>query len=297
MPFAPQPQVPLAPLTTWKIGGPAEWYAEPATRAELVDALHWARERQLPVRWLGRGSNLLVADSGVPGLVIGMRSFEQKRVERPDESVLVVSAGLSLAKLSKLVAQAGFAGYEFFVGIPGTVGGAVVMNAGYGPQDERQTSNRCVAVEVVDTNGVYDWCPYTDFHPRYRYTDLIGGELLVVGARFVLSERGDRKQIQTETAAQHAMRKEKQPLARPTSGSIFAASQGTPAAVYIDQCGLKGLRVGGAVVSEKHANWIENVGGATAADVEDLVGQIQAQVEQRFKIRLHPEIQRLPQVR
>jgi UDP-N-acetylmuramate dehydrogenase len=287
-------RVPLAGYTTWRIGGAAEYFAEPADCSQLSSLLAWARRRQLAVTLLGRGSNVLVADAGIGGLVISMRGFRATDLEvNASGGMLTAGAGVSLPRLAKAAAAAGYGGYEFFIGIPGSVGGAVVMNAGFGPGDERQTANRCVAVELMDRSGCRNWVPYADLHPDYRYSDLQARDDLVVAARFTLSQRADKEQIRAETARHLAMRKATQPLTRPTAGSVFAACAGTPAAIYIDQCGLKGERCGGAVISPKHANWIENLGGATAADVEALIALIKQRVHAAHGVRLHEEVRRL----
>lgn len=291
----PERQVPLAPLTTWRIGGPAEWYASPETESQLREALVWAAERQLPVHILGRGSNVLIPDEGLKGLVISLRSFARELwafSEAPEGGgFLEVSAGMFLPRLAKVVAGLNFAGYEFYIGIPGTVGGAVVMNAGFGPGDERQTANRCTEIRLMDRDGAAAWRAYSDFEPLYRETRLTDGEHIVVAARFALREVSTKDAIRAVTAEHLAMRKARQPLTRPTAGSVFkGTAEGVPAAVYIDHCGLKGTRKGGAMISRKHANWIENLGGATAADVRDLIRHVQAVVNRQEGIRLEPEV-------
>ncbi|MGC9450670.1 MAG: UDP-N-acetylmuramate dehydrogenase [Oceanipulchritudo sp.] len=294
----PQRMVPLAPLTTWKIGGPAEWFALPEDESQLMDALGWARSRQLPVTVLGRGSNVLIADEGIRGLVICLRGYARGEIRieptLAGEAVLEVSAGLSLPRLSKVVAQHGYGGYEFYIGIPGTVGGAVVMNAGYGPGDARQTASLCREVRAIHLDGEGEWRPYRDFHPVYRHTDLVGSDRIVTAARFSLKDKSTREQIRAETARHLAMRKEKQPLTRPTAGSVFKGTpEGVPAAVYIDRCGLKGLTVGGAMVSPKHANWIENTGSATSRDVVELMERVRALVLEKEGVELEAEVRYL----
>jgi UDP-N-acetylmuramate dehydrogenase len=296
--MSPEPErnVPLAPRTTWKIGGPADWYLEPGSEVELRAGLTWARDRGLPVRILGRGSNVLISDAGLRGLVICLRAYRKaEAVVRAGSgggpSLLEASAGVSLPRLAKIVAKEGYGGYEFYIGIPGTVGGAVVMNAGFGPGDERQTANRCEAVQVMEPGGEPEWRPYTDFRPVYRHTDLVGSGTVVLAARFALRERAEQAAIRAATAEHLAMRREKQPLTRPTAGSVFKGTKdGVPAAVLIDRCGLKGLVVGGARVSPKHANWIENTGGATAADVRELIQQVRERVRAETGVDLEPEV-------
>jgi UDP-N-acetylmuramate dehydrogenase len=282
-------------LTTWKIGGPAEWLWLPESEEELIEALLWAREKKQPVSILGRGSNVLVADEGLKGLVICLREMDPRtfrfQPEGEGRGILEVSSGMSLPRLSKVAAQQGFGGFEFYIGIPGTVGGAVTINAGYGPGDERQTANRCTEVRTVSLDGEACWRPYKDYNPVYRHSDLIGTNLIVTAARFALAEPSTRKAIRIETAQHLAMRHERQPLTRPTAGSVFkGTADGTPAAVYIDRCGLKGYQVGGAIISPKHANWIVNTGTATATDVLALIEHVQAVVRERESVELEMEV-------
>lgn len=290
MAFVPQRAVDLAPLTTWRIGGAAEYYAAPETIEALLEAVQWAREEGLPMRVIGRGSNILVSDAGLPGLTLSTRAMgrEEPRIE---EGSFVVPAGYLLPKLAKFAANSGFTGYEFYIGIPGTVGGAVYMNAGFGPADERQTANRCVEVQVLGVDGQSQAVPYADLRPRYRHTDLIDTDAVILGARFQVGPAASPEMIRTNTEAHLAMRRERQPFARPTAGSVFKATpDGTPAAVHIDALGLKGLTCGGAMVSPKHANWIENTGGATAAEVRELIAVVQETVQASTGIMLEPEV-------
>ncbi|NBD37230.1 MAG: UDP-N-acetylmuramate dehydrogenase [Verrucomicrobia bacterium] len=298
MAFRPERDVPLAPLTTWKIGGPAEWYAAPRTREDLLAALAWAKTEGCPLTILGRGSNVLLPDEGLSGLTVVLRHYAPETVlhgEAGDGSRLFeTGAGFSLPRLAREAAAAGYGGYSFYIGIPGTVGGAVVMNAGFGPGDERQTAHRCEEVEALRPGEAPRWRPYADFGPTYRHTALIGSDAVVLTARFRFRERASAESLRQATAEHLAMRKRMQPLTRPTAGSVFkGTSEGQPAGRLIDEAGLKGLRIGGAVVSEKHANWIENHGGATAADVRALIVRIQERVQARTGIFLEPEVRML----
>ncbi|MEX0330182.1 MAG: UDP-N-acetylmuramate dehydrogenase [Puniceicoccaceae bacterium] len=295
MEHLPEQNIPLAPLTTWKIGGPAEWFAMPQTEAELLQALAWAKGQELPLHILGRGSNVLIADAGLKGLVICLRQMDSSdhslSKDPSGKTIIEVSAGMSLPRLSKVVAGEGFGGYEFYIGIPGTVGAAVAINAGYGPGDERQTANRCTEVRTVSLEGEAEWQPYADFHPVYRHTDLLDSSRIVTAARFALEQVSTREAIREETAIHLAMRHERQPLTQPTAGSVFkGTAEGVPAAVLIDRCGLKGHRIGGAMVSLKHANWIENADNATAADVLALMEQVQSVVREKEGVELEPEV-------
>lgn len=291
----PQENVILAPLTTWKIGGPAQYLWSPESEPELVAALGWAKQRNHPVHILGRGSNVLVSDEGIKGLVISLKQMTDSGahfISNPDGTgSLEVSAGISLPRLSKIAAEHGFTGYEFYIGIPGTVGGAVTVNAGYGPGDERQTANRCVEVRTLSGSGELSWYPYAHFNPVYRHSELLDSDYIVTAARFALKYRATSRQIRQQTAMHLELRRQRQPLSRATAGSVFKGTpQGIPAAVFIEQCGLKGTTIGGASISEKHANWIENHGSATANDVRQLIQLVQQQVKKRTGIELEPEV-------
>lgn len=284
--------MPLAPLTTWRIGGQAQWLVEPEREA-CIDALRAARARGLPHWFLGRGSNILVADAGLPGLVLMTRNTLQGL--HREGSFLVAEAGVSLPRLAKAAAAEGFVGYEFLIGIPGTVGGAVVMNAGFKPGDPRDTRALLAEVEVLEGDGSTRWISRNALQAGYRSTCLQDEpERFVLRARFRLSTPGEPEHIRAITREHLLARKRTQPLTRPTAGSIFRATRdGVPAAVLIDQAGLKGAAEGGAIVSHKHANWIENLEGATAADIIALVRLIRERVHKLYGVFLQPEIRYL----
>ncbi len=287
--------VPLARFCTWRIGGLARFLAEPTVDA-LPELLDWARDRSLPVCIIGRGSNILVDDSGFPGLVILTRSIWQE-LERVGDH-LVCGAGVPLPRLSKAAAAEGFSGYEFLIGIPGTVGGAVFMNAGFGPGDPRDTKSILAGVDLLMPDARIVQRSVAELKMDYRYSVLQEtprDEMppIVLRARFRLEVPGDEASIREETRKHLADRKAKQPLTRPTAGSVFRASDGIPAAIHIDRAGLKGYQIGDAQVSPKHANWIENLGCATASDVRNLITHIQATVQDRFGVHLHPEIREI----
>lgn len=290
MAFEPEKAVSLAPLTTWRIGGSAEYFGMPKTSDAFIEAVEWGRREGFAITLLGRGSNCLVADCGLRGLTLSTRMLGRDLVVRRGD-LLEVSAGYFLPSLAKAVAELGFTGYEFYIGIPGTVGGAVFMNAGFGPTDERQTANRCVEVCLLSTAGEMEWVPYEGLQPRYRQTVLEKTRDIVVAARFRLVEEASPQEIRATTAEHLAMRRQRQPFTRPTAGSVFKAdTDQTPAAVWIDKAGLKGFSIGSAMVSRKHANWIENTGSATAAEVRQLIEHVQTTVFERFEVRLFPEV-------
>jgi len=283
--------VPLAPLTTWRIGGPARWYLEPR-REEVRPALEWARDSGVPVVVLGRGSNVLVDSAGLDALVLCTRSA-LTNLEREGD-LLVADAGVPLPKLAKRAADEGYSGFEFLAGIPGTVGGGVVINAGLTAFRPREISQVLEAVEIVDRDLRVRRLAASDIEPAYRQTNLLGADAFVLRAWFRLTDRGDATAIREATQAHLAERRRKQPLDRATAGSTFTQPPGGRAAGwYIERSGLKGLRVGGAEVSAKHANWIENGGGATSDDVKALIGEIQRRVAERFGVSLQREVRYL----
>ncbi|MES2707676.1 MAG: UDP-N-acetylmuramate dehydrogenase [Verrucomicrobiota bacterium] len=280
--------VPLAPFTTWKIGGPARWLAEPSG-AELAPLLSWAQEEEVPVWFLGRGSNVLIPDAGLPGLVILTRN-SLCGLSRVGDHIHAES-GVSLMRLSKFAASEGFRGFEFMIGIPGTVGGALAVNAGLTVFRPRDMSSVTEDFEVITLRGVRETLSMGDVHACYRHTDLLDGGRFVASARFRLEETGDPAVISRETLEHLHERKRKQPLDKPTAGSTFkSVPEGKGAGFYVEQAGLKGFRIGAAQVSNKHANWIENLGGATAADVRELISVIQSRVSAETGVRLDPEV-------
>jgi UDP-N-acetylmuramate dehydrogenase len=252
-----------APVTTKKVGGPAEFFVEPRTPEELAAVFAAARECDLPVRYLGSGANLLVRDPGVRGAVIHLRHFGRR-------DGLHVGAGYNLARLCKETASEGLAGLEVLAGVPATVGGAVRMNAG-GKHGEIASSVRYV--DVMTPAGEIRRLSREQVGFRYRRTSLDGA--IVIAAGFELRpEDGVR-------ARYDAVMEEKrraQPLGTHNAGCMFKNPPGGQAGRMIDECGLKGERSGGAHVSRKHANFIVNDGGATAADVLRLIDLIRSRV-------------------
>lgn len=279
---------PLAPYTTWKIGGAARWLAEP-TIEEVPELVNWANEKGIPIYFLGRGSNVLIDDSGLPGLVILTRN-SMTHLYREDNQI-VAGSGVFLPKLSKLAAREGFSGFEFLIGIPGTVGGALVLNAGLTVFRPREMVAVVKNFDVLNPDGSIETLTMQDVNVGYRQTDLLDGRRFILQARFRLEEEGNSEEILRQTFEHLAERKRKQPLDMPTAGSTFRSPPGSKGAGwYIERAGLKGLQIGAARVSPVHANWIENLGGATSADVRQLIEHIQSKVKASMGINLEPEI-------
>ena len=275
---------PLARHTSWRVGGPARRYYEPADLADLCAFLA-SLPADEPVFWLGLGSNLLVRDGGIAATVIALAGALD-RLQEPEPGVVEAEAGVPCAKVAKAAGRAGLTGAEFFAGIPGTMGGALAMNAGaFGGE----TWGVVESVQTMDRRGALRWRPPTDYVVGYRSVQGPPGEWFTAARlRFV---PGSGEAAGARVRALLRRRSETQPTGVPSGGSVFRNPPGDHAARLIEQCGLKGRRRGGAVVSEKHANFIVNAGGATAADIEGLMVEVQAVVARVTGVALAPEVQ------
>lgn len=281
---------PLSRHTTFRIGGPAALMALPGRMEEVRTVLKTAAELDVAPFFLGNGSNLLAADEGYPGFVVKLAGeFEEICFCPAPEGgtpQLTVGGAALLSALSKTALHWGLTGLEFAGGIPGSVGGAVTMNAGaYGGE----ISQSLLWVCAVDRRGEERNFRASECGFGYRRSIFSGGEFLILEALFRL-EPGEPEAIKTRMEELAARRREKQPLEFPSAGSMFKRPPGHFAAALIDQCGLKGLTVGGAQVSEKHAGFVVNRGGATCADVLELVRQVKGRVLQQTGVELEMEV-------
>jgi UDP-N-acetylmuramate dehydrogenase len=283
--------VSLQEFTTWRVGGPAEWFAEPADGAQLIALARWARERQLPLRVIGAGSNLLIADQGLAGLTVCIRRLQGSRVDG-ESGVVEAEAGEPIPTLARKVARAGLHGLEWAVGIPGTVGGAAVMNAG---AQGGCTAEWLDSVLVLDPSGSGESLRLraTDLDFDYRHSRLQQEPLLVLSARFQLEPGHDPAAVSARTSANLHSRTSTQPYQQPSCGSVFRNPEPEKAGRLVESLGLKGTRIGGAEVSPLHANFIVNTGGATAADIDALIKLVRQRVWESTGIDLHPEVKRL----
>ncbi len=281
-----KPQVPVATLTSFRVGGPAQWYVAPQNLEALQASFEWAKGSGLAVTTLGAGSNLLVSDRGLPGLVIGTRHLRHTQFNL-DTGEVWAGAGQPLPRLAWQAAALGLQGLEWAVGIPGTVGGAVVMNAG--------AHSSCVADILVDTqllspSGILETLTPQQLGYSYRTSVLQGNERLVTQATFKLQPGADPAKVMATTTHHLNQRRTHQPYHLPSCGSVFRNPNPYKAGWLIEQTGLKGYQIGAAQVAQLHANFILNCGGATASDVFHLIRYIQQQVEQRWSVWLEPEV-------
>jgi UDP-N-acetylmuramate dehydrogenase len=282
-------QVPLAGLTSYRVGGPAEWYITPRSIEDLQAGLEWANSQNLPITLLGAGSNLLVSDHGILGLVISTRYLRQTKFD-PETGQVTASAGEPIARLAWQAAERGWQGMEWAVGIPGTVGGAIVMNAG--------AHKFCIADILVKTQVLspknftnsFEDLSVQDLGYSYRTSILQGDPRLVTQATFQLRPGADPAEVIAATEKDLEQRRNTQPYNLPSCGSVFRNPLPHHAAWLIEQTGLKGYQIGGAQVAERHANFIVNCGGATANDIFELMRHIQQQVEEHWSIYLKPEV-------
>lgn len=276
---------PMARHTSFQIGGPAEVMAFPKNTGELSEILNKSALLDCKVAILGAGTNILAPDSGLSGLVICLKDC-LGGMEKLDESRIRVSAGVTMAKAAVFAASKNLGGMEFAHGIPGTVGGGVYMNAGaYGGE----IKDICESVDVMLPDGTL--CTYSademDF--SYRHSRLEEENGIVVSAVFVLTPKPEAE-VREQMQELLKKRKASQPLEYPSAGSAFKRPVGGYAAALIDQAGLKGFRIGGAAVSQKHAGFVVNLDHATAADVLELLRQVADQVYDKSGIRLEPEV-------
>jgi UDP-N-acetylmuramate dehydrogenase len=274
----------LSRFTTIGTGGPARWFARPETMEQLVETLAWARGREAAVAVVGLGSNLLVHDDGIDALVVKLGG-ELASVQVEDD-VLVAGGGAPNAVCLHRARGAGLAGFEFASAIPGTAGGGVRMNAGaYG----REWRDVMIEAVVVDADG-----PRTlaveELGLSYRHSSLAPGSV-VASVRFQL-ERSDEAAVKARVADLLAQRKATQPTNKRTFGSVFKNPPGElGAGQMIEECGLKELRIGGALISPRHANFIENAGDATSDDCIGLMAEARRRVRERFGVELEHEVQ------
>lgn len=279
-------QEPLSAHTTFRIGGPARWFLCPKTAEEAGDILKICGEKGVTPFFFGNGSNILAADGGYDGVVLSSARLDSLS-RRGGE--IVAGSGVSLAKLARFAAENALTGLEFAQGIPGSVGGGVRMNAGaYGGE----LKNTVAWVEALDKTGEKRRISPAECDFSYRHSIFCREPLFITAACFAL-QPGEPAEIHAAMEDFARRRRDKQPLNYPSAGSTFKRPEGYFAAALIDQCGLKGLRIGGAQVSEKHAGFVVNVDNATAADVLAVMEEVKKRVAARTGVTLEAEVELL----
>lgn len=276
-------QEPMKKHTTFRVGGPAEYYMIPK-RDEIEALIRLCNHYNIPFLIIGNGSNLLVSDRGIRGAVIEIGK-EMDEIQIEGERI-VVQAGAFLSKTAHRAMKESLTGMEFAAGIPGCVGGAVTMNAGaYGGEIKDILS----CVTILTKEGEVKKLSAKELELSYRHSIISAKEYIVLDAEFVL-KKGEREQIESRMEELKEKRVEKQPLEYPSAGSTFKRPEGYFAGKLIMDAGLRGFQVGGAAVSEKHCGFVINRGDATAADIYQLIQEVQKEVSRRFGVKLEPEV-------
>ena len=277
--------LPMSRLTSFRIGGPAACAAFPKTEEELSGLLRICAENGVKPVILGAGTNVLAPDAGMEALVIVLKDALEG-MEQISDTCIRVMAGVTMSRAAVFAAGLSLGGLEFAHGIPGTVGGGVYMNAGaYGGE----IKDVCTRVRIMELTGEARWITGEEAAFSYRHSAIEDNPWIVVAAEFELTPRPE-EEVWAKMKELIGKRRASQPLDLPSAGSAFKRPVGGYAAALIDQTGLKGFRVGGAAVSEKHAGFVVNLGGATAADVQELLRQVSDRVFDRTGIRLEPEV-------
>lgn len=279
---------PMSAHTTFRIGGPADYFVVPEDAASLGRGVALCRAEGVDYFIAGNGSNLLVGDGGYRGVVFHIcHTMDDVAYEEKGTELLVeAGAGVMLSSLARQVSSKGYTGFEYATGIPGTLGGGVTMNAGaYGGE----ISDNLLWAELMDETGAVLRLERDRLKLSYRHSVMMEQPLVVLRAGFSFT-KGDAMAITEKVAELSRSRKEKQPLEYPSAGSTFKRPEGYFAGKLIQDCGLKGFRVGDAMVSEKHSGFVINVGHATAADVMTLIRHVQQEVDRQFCVRIEPEV-------
>ncbi|SMB96422.1 UDP-N-acetylmuramate dehydrogenase [Desulfonispora thiosulfatigenes DSM 11270] len=269
--------------TTWHIGGPADLLFNPQDIDDLKKALIFAGNNNLEITIVGAGSNILVKDTGIRGLVICVNSLNKWKMEN---NYLVVEPGLTLPFMSYIAAKEGLAGLEFASGIPGSIGGAVLMNAG---AHGRQMSDVVKGINVMDYTGKIISLANKDIGFDYRSTKLKNKTCIITSIKLRL-EKDDPEKVKENMNIYQEFRRNKQPINYPNAGSVFKNPDGDSAGRIIDSIGAKGWKIGGAMVSPKHANFIVNTGNAKCSDVLELIEKIKQKAKEENNLILEPEI-------
>lgn len=280
-----QKNVPLSRFTFTETGGPAEYLAFPKNLSELETLVNLTHEQTIPLTVIGNASNLIIRDGGIEGLVVILTKMKDIRANL-DNNTITADAGARIIDASEAACEAAFTGLEFAAGIPGSVGGAVFMNAGaYGGE----TQNVIESVKVITRDGELKTYTHDEMNFSYRHSLVQSTGDIVISATFSL-KKGDKLAIKNKMEYFNGLRRAKQPLEYPSCGSVFKRPTGHFVGPMIIKAGLQGKRIGGAEDSKKHAGFIVNVGGATATDYLDLIHLIQREIKAKYDIELETEV-------
>ena len=278
---------PMKNHTTFKIGGPAQYYVTPESVTQIQEVVSLCRDMNIPLHVIGNGSNILVGDDGVGGVVLALfNTFSDYEIK---DNVITAQAGMSLIKLAVIALREGLTGLEFASGIPGSVGGAVYMNAG---AYDGQMKDVVTSVTVLDEAGNIRILGRDELDMGYR-TSAVAKHNMIVLQVIIELKAGNKEQIKDRMNQLSEIRKQKQPLEYPSAGSTFKRPEGYFAGKLIADAGLKGYSIGGAAVSEKHAGFVVNMGGATAKDVVELTDYIKKRIIEQFGVTLELEIKKI----
>jgi len=282
-----QNNINLLNYTTIKVGGQTKYFSEPANITELQDILNWASSRNINFQIFGAGSNLLISGNTWKGLFICTKKLKAIKLD-PKTGILEAESGVMLPAIANLLVQNSCKGGEWSIGIPGTVGGAIFMNAGYG---DFSISKHLISVKVIDTQtlDVFD-ISRKDLTFKYRFSPFQQNKLIILSAKLFFEPRGDKHLITKTTKANLKKKLDSQPYHLPSFGSVFKNPDNYYAGKLIEEAGLKGFKLGGAQVSTMHANFIVNNLKASSEDIYQLISLIQEKVQQKKGIFLHPEV-------
>ena len=278
--------VPMKNYTSFKIGGKAEKFLKIKNEEELKNAIKYARENNLKITIIGNGSNLLVLDSGIKGLVLKIEIDDLKIEKKENYVEVTVGSGYKTMALGAKLMNVGITGFEELSGIPGTIGGAIFMNAGaYG----KEIKDINISTKCMDYDGNIFILQNKEQEFEYRSSIFKNGKYIILETKLKL-EYGKKEEIKNKINEFLSSRKEKQPLEYPSAGSTFKRQEGVITAKLIDECGLKGVKIGGAMVSTKHAGFIVNYSNATAKDVLNLIKYIKEKIYEKYGIKIEEEI-------
>lgn len=279
-----QYNVPMSKYTSFKVGGPAECLIKIETLEELKQILEIAQNNNIKTTIIGNGSNILVKDKGIKGIVL---KIEIKKFELSKENELIVGSGNKLGEIAQKLVKEEITGFEFASGIPGTVGGAIRMNAGAHGSEMKDVVK---TITYINKNGKINTIENSQAEFEYRKSIFSRNDFIIIEAKMQFS-KGNKEEIQAKMQEYLTYRKEKQPIEYPSAGSTFKRGKDFITAKLIDGCGLKGYKIGGAQISEKHAGFIINTGNATAEDILRLIEYTKKQVYDKFGKEIEPEIE------